>query len=103
MSLTKNWSCPFAEFLIPLGVVIWVSHRTFVDQAEQQIGTRLEDSVIEIGKSIDEFMLNCMRDMKSLAEDPDLSSADHQFRDEHLSRFTASFPYFDQVLLVDPA
>ncbi len=46
-------------------------------------------------------MLNCIRDIKFLAADPDLSSGRHESIDEHLSRFTYSFPYFDQVMLVD--
>jgi signal transduction histidine kinase/CheY-like chemotaxis protein/HPt (histidine-containing phosphotransfer) domain-containing protein/HAMP domain-containing protein len=102
MSLTKKIVLAFLLVtFIPLGVIIWVSHQTFVDQAQQQIGTRLEDSVIEVGRSIDEFMANCVRDMKSLATDPDLTAENHQFRDEHLARFTYVFPFFDQVMLVD--
>jgi signal transduction histidine kinase/DNA-binding response OmpR family regulator len=102
MSLTKKIVLAFLLVtLIPLGVIIWVSHQTFVDQAQQQIGTRLEDGVVEAGRSIDEFMVTCIRDMKSLAADPDLSAENHEFRDEHLTRFTSVFPYFDQVLLVD--
>src|ERR1700722_5057933 len=102
MSLTKKLVLAFLLVtLIPLGVIIWVSHRTFVAQAQQQIGTRLEDSAVGAGRSIDEFMLSCIRDMKSLAADPDLDSGDYNLRDEHLSRFTYSFPYFDQDMLVD--
>ncbi len=102
MSLTTKLVLAFLLVtLVPLGVIIWVSHRTFVEQAQQQIGTRLEDSVVQVGRSIDEFMLNCISDMKFLAADPDLSSGNHELIDEHLSRFTYSFPYFDQVMLVD--
>ena len=101
MSLTKKLVLAFSLVtLIPLGVIL-ISHRTFVGQARQQIGTRLEDSVVEVGRSVDEFMLNCIRDLKSLAADPDLGSEEHGFRAEPLSRFTYSFPYFDQVMLVD--
>ena len=75
MSLTKKLVLAFSLVtLLPLGMIIWVSHRTFVQQAQEQIGARLEDSVIQVGKSIDEFMLNCIRDMKSLAADPGLSA-----------------------------
>ena len=78
MSLTKKLVLAFLLVtLIPLGVIIWVSHQTFVDQAQEQIGTRLEDSAVEVGRSIDEFMLSCLRDTKFLAADPDLSSGDH--------------------------
>jgi signal transduction histidine kinase/DNA-binding response OmpR family regulator/HPt (histidine-containing phosphotransfer) domain-containing protein len=102
MSLTRKIVLAFLLVtLIPLGVIIWVSHRTFVDQAQQQIGTRLQDSVVEVGRSINEFMANCTRDMKSLATDPDLTAENHQFRDEHLARFTYVFPFFDQVMLAD--
>ena len=101
MSLTKKLVLALSLVtLIPLGVIL-VSHRTFVRQARQRIGTRLEDSVVEVGRSVDEFMLNCIRDLKSLAADPDLGSEEHGFRAEPLSRFTYSFPYFDQVMLVD--
>jgi hypothetical protein len=89
MSLTKKLVLAFLLVtLIPLGVIIWVSHGTFVAQAQQQIGTRLEDSAVGAGRSIDEFMLSCLRDMKSLAADPDLDLGDYNLRDEHLSRFT---------------
>jgi PAS domain S-box-containing protein len=102
MSLTKKLVLAFSLVtLLPLGVIIWVSHRTFVQQAQEQIGARLEDSVVQVGNSIDEFMLNCIRDTKSLAADPGLSAKDHEFRDEHLFRFIYSFPFFDQVMLAD--
>jgi PAS domain S-box-containing protein len=102
MSLTKKLVLAFLLVtLIPLGVIIWVSHQTFVEQAQEQIGSRLEDSAVQVGRSIDEFMLGCIRDMKSLAADPDLDSGDYDLRDEHLSRFTYSFPYFDQAMVVD--
>jgi PAS domain S-box-containing protein len=103
MSLTRKLVLAFLLVtLVPLGVIIWVSHRTFVEQAQQQIGTRLEDSVVEAGRSIDEFMLNSIRDLKALAADPGLAGDDHKLRDEHLADFTYSFPYFDQVMIVDP-
>jgi len=35
-----------------------VLHHTFVKHAEEQVGTRLEDSVIHAGKSVDEFMFS---------------------------------------------
>ena len=52
--------------LVPLGVIIWVAHRTFVEQAERQVGGQLENSVAQVGKSMDEFMLKCTRELKSL-------------------------------------
>jgi PAS domain S-box-containing protein len=103
MSLTKKIVLAFLLVtLIPVGLIIWISYRTFVDQAQLQIGTRLQDSAVEVGRSIDDFILNCTRDMKSLATDPDLTAENHQFRDEHLARFTYVFPFFDQVMLADP-
>ena len=39
--------------------------------------------------------------MKSLATDPGLTAENHQFRDEHIARFTYVFPFFDQVMLAD--
>ena len=103
MSLTKKLVMAFLLVtLIPLGVIIRVSHRIFVEQARQQVGARLGGSAAETGKSIDDYMVNCMRDLKSLAADPDLRAEDHGLRQEHLARFTSSFPYFDQVILVDP-
>jgi PAS domain S-box-containing protein len=102
MSLTKKLVLAFLLVtLIPLGLIIWISHRTFVEQAQEQIGARLEDSVVQVGKSIDEFLVNCIGDTKCIAADPDLSSQDRKAIDELLSRFTYSFPCFDQVMLVD--
>src|SRR5271165_434483 len=94
MSLTKKLVLAFLLVtLVPLGVMIWVSHWTFVEQAQKQIGARLEDSVEQAGRSIDEFMLNCVREAKSIAADPALSSGDNYLISAHLSRFTYLFPY----------
>src|ERR1700722_2109030 len=103
LSLTKKLVLAFfLVSLIPIGIIIAVSQRTFVKQAQDDIGTRLEESALQAGKGMDEFLLNCLRDTKSIASDPDLSSGEHRVVDEHLSRFIDSFPYFDQVMLVDP-
>ena len=102
MSLTKKLVLALLLVsLIPIAVIVAVSQGTFVKQAQHEIGTRLEDSVLQAAKSMDEFLLGCLRDTKSIASDPDLSSPDHQIIHEHLSRFVDSFPYFDQVMLVD--
>jgi hypothetical protein len=55
MSLTKKLVLTFLLMtLIPIGVIIWVSRQTLVEQVQQQVGTRLKDSVVQIGKSMDE-------------------------------------------------
>jgi hypothetical protein len=42
MSLTKKLILAFLLVtVVPLSVIIWVSHRTLVEQAQQQIGKRL--------------------------------------------------------------
>ncbi|MDT7813048.1 MAG: hypothetical protein QOJ42_2964, partial [Acidobacteriaceae bacterium] len=103
MSLTKKLILAFLLVtVVPLGVVIWVSHRTFVGYAERQVGTRLEDSVVQAGRDMDEFILGCIRDMKALAPDPDLITEDRDDLDKRLSRFTYTFPCFDEFMLVDP-
>ena len=102
MSLTKKLILAFLLVtVVPLGVVIWVSNRTFVGYAERQVGTRLEDSVVQAGRDMDEFILGCIRDMKALAADPDLITEDRDDLDKRLSRFTYTFPYFDEFMLVD--
>jgi len=102
VSLTKKLILAFLLVtVVPLGVVIWVSHRTFVGYAERQVGTRLEDSVVQAGRDMDEFILGCIRDMKALAADPDLITEDRDDLDKRLSRFTYTFPYFDEFMLVD--
>jgi hypothetical protein len=93
VSLTKKLILAFLLVtVVPLGVVIWVSHRTFVGYAERQVGTRLEDSVVQAGRDMDEFILGCIRDMKALAADPDLITEDRDDLDKRLSRFTYTFP-----------
>ena len=102
MSLTKKLVLAFLLVTtIPLGAIIAVLHYTFLKHAEEQVGTRLEDSVIQVGKSEDEFMLSCIRGMKDLAEDSELSSGDREATRTHLSRYIHSFPYFDEIMLVD--
>jgi PAS domain S-box-containing protein len=102
MSLTKKLVLAFLLVtMMPLGAIIGVLHYTFVERAEGQIGARLEDSVIQGGKSVDEFMFSCIRSMKDFAEDSELSSGDSDATHKNLSRFIHSFPYFGEVMLVD--
>ena len=102
MALTKKLVLAFLLVtMVPLGAIIGVLHYTFVEHAEGQVGARLEDSVTQRGKSVDEFMFSCIRGMKDLAEDSELSSGDSDATHKHLSRYIHSFPYFDEVMLVD--
>src|ERR1700693_2627217 len=95
MSLTKKLVLAFLLVtMVPLGAIIGVLHYTFVEHAEGQVGARLEDSVIERGKSVDEFMFSCIRGMKDLAEDSALSSGDRDITHKQLSRYVHSFPYY---------
>ena len=103
MSLTKKLVLTFLLVtLIPIGVIIWVSRQTLLEQAQQQIGTRLEDSVVQVGKSMDEFMFNSIRNIQTVAADPDMSSENLEMVNRHLARLTDSFSFFDQVMLVNP-
>ena len=88
--------------LIPIGVIIWVSRRTLVEQAQQQIGTRLKDGVVQVGKSMDEFMFNSIHNIQTMAANPDMSSGDLNMANGDLARLTYSFSFFDQVMLVNP-
>ena len=88
--------------LIPLGVIIWVSHQTLVEQAQKQIGARLKDSVVQVGKSMDEFMFNSIRNIQTLAVNPDMSLENLDAADRDLARLTYSFSFFDEVMLVNP-
>src|ERR1700751_2879216 len=86
MSLTKKFALTILlVILVPLGVIIWVSHRTLVEQTQQQIGARLEDSVAQVGKSIAAFMLNSISNVKTLAAEPDLGLGDRKLIGEDLS------------------
>ena len=103
MSLTKKLVLTFLLVtLIPIAVIIWVSRQTLLEQAQQQIGTRLEDSVVQVGKSMDEFMFNCVRNTQTVAADPDLTSEGLEIANRHLARLADSFSLFDQVMLVNP-
>ncbi|HEY0791798.1 MAG TPA: response regulator [Chthoniobacterales bacterium] len=102
MSLTRKLVLAFLLVtVVPLGLTIWVSHRTFAQHAEQQVGTHLEDGVVQVGKAINEFMLSCTRGMRDLAEDPELGSEDRKAATRNLVRYIQSFPYFGQVRLVN--
>jgi hypothetical protein len=65
-----------------------------VEHAEGQVGARLEDSVIQGGKSVDEFMFSCIRGMKDLAVHSELSSGDRDATHKQLSRYIPLFPLF---------
>jgi Cache domain len=102
MSLTNKLVLAFLLVtLVPLGVIIWVSQRTLVEQAQQQIGARLEDSVAQAAKSIDVFMLNSISNISTPAADPGMSLGDHKLIGEELSRLAFSVPYFGQIMFVD--
>ena len=88
--------------MIPIGVIIWVSRQTVVEEAQQQIGARLKDSVVQVGKSMDEFMFNSIHNIQTLATDPDMSSGKLDTVNGDLARLTYSFSFFDQVMLVNP-
>src|SRR3984957_311181 len=103
MSLTKKLVLTFLLVtLIPIAVIIWVSRQTLLEQAQQQIGTRLEDSVVQVGKSMDEFMFNSIRNIQTVAADSDISSESLEIVNRHLARLADSFSLFDQVMLVNP-
>src|ERR1700674_2684688 len=102
MSLTKKLVLAFLLVtMAPLGAIIGVLHYTFAEHAEGRVGERLQDDVILCGKSVDEFMFSCIRGMKDLAKDPELTSGDPDATHKHLSRYIHSFPYFGDVMLVD--
>ena len=102
MSLTRKLVLAFLLVtMVPLGTIIGLLHYSFVNHAEEQVGTRLEDSVIQVGKSVDEFMLGCIRGMKDLAADLELRSGDTDAIHKQLARYIHSFPYFGEVMLVD--
>jgi hypothetical protein len=102
MSLTLKLVLAFLLVtVVPPGVTIWVSHQTVVEQAERQIGTQLEDSVVHVGERLDEFILSRTNALKSLVTDPDLSSGDHELISKQLSSFIYSFPDFNEVALAD--
>ena len=103
MSLTKKLVLTFLLMtLIPIGVIIWVSRQTLVEQAQQQIGTQLKDSVVQVGKSMDEFMFNSLHNIQTMAANPDMSLRDLNAANRDLARLTYSFSFFDQVMLVNP-
>src|SRR6202049_4435107 len=102
MSLTKKLVLAFLLVtMMQVGALIGGVHYTFVEHAEGQVGARIEDSVIQGGKSVNEFMFSCIRGMKDLAEDSELSSGDSEATHKQLSRYIHSFPYYREVMLVD--
>jgi hypothetical protein len=102
MSLTKKFVLTFLFVtLIPLGVIVSVSRQTLIEQAEQQIGTPLEDSAVQVGKSMDEFMFNSIRNIQTMAANPDMGVVNLDLANGDLARLTYSFSFFDQVMLVN--
>jgi hypothetical protein len=74
--------------LIPVGVIIWVSRQTLVAQAQDQISTRLKDSVVQVGKSMDEFMFNAIRNVQTQAAKPVMGLGDLRVARDDLARLT---------------
>jgi PAS domain S-box-containing protein len=102
MSLTRKFVLIFLlVILIPIGVIILVSRQTLVEYAQEQIGTRLKDSVVQVGKSMDEFMFNSIRNIQTMAVNPDMGSGNLTVADGDLARLTYSFSFFDQVMLAN--
>jgi PAS domain S-box-containing protein len=103
MSLTKKLVLTFLLMtLIPLAVIIWVSRQTLVAQAQDQIGTRLKDSVVQVGKSMDEFMFNAIHNVQTLAANPVMGLGDLKVAADDLARLAYSFSFFEEVMLVNP-
>ena len=51
---------------------------------------------------MDEFMFNSIRNIQTMAADPDMSSGNLDIANRDLARLTYSFSFFDQVMLVNP-
>jgi HAMP domain-containing protein len=102
MTLTRKLVLSFlAVALVPLAGVIAVFGAAFLRQAEQQVGARLEDNVAQAGRSIDQFMLNCLRDMQAIAATPSLRAGVPAQAAERLKTFGYAYPYFDHLHLAD--
>jgi PAS domain S-box-containing protein len=102
MSLTRKLVLAFLLVtMVPLGTVIGFLHYTSLKHAEEQVGSQLEDNVIQVSKSVDEFMSSCIRGIKDLSEDAELISGDRDVMHKQLSRYIRAFPYFGEVMLVD--
>jgi hypothetical protein len=84
----KSVSTFLLVILIPVGVIIWVSRQTLVAQAQDQISTRLKDSVVQVGKSMDEFMFNAIRNVQTQAANPVMGLGDLRVARDDLARLT---------------
>jgi PAS domain S-box-containing protein len=72
-----------------------------IRQDEELVGARLQDNVVQTARSLDAFMTACVRDVKSLAADPDFTSGKPKENGRRLRDITFFHPYFDRILVTD--
>ena len=102
MSLTNKFILTFLLVtLIPIGIIILVARQNIAEHSQQEVGIRLEDSVVQVRKGMDEFLSNSIHNIQTMAANPDLNLSNLDSANRDLARLTYSFSYFAQVMMVN--
>jgi signal transduction histidine kinase len=102
MSLRQKLMLAFLTVtVLPFGALVVGLRGPAIRQAESVVGGRLKDNVELSARAIDQFMINCIRDMRAFSAD---ASAYTGQRDpsKFLDRLTYFYPYFREFSFADP-
>jgi PAS domain S-box-containing protein len=85
----------------PTAVVIAVLWTNTLRNSERLVGARLQDNIVQAAHSIDDLMLNYVRDMQSIGSSTFLFKASPADISTRLTSYTQIYPYFAQLVLCD--
>ena len=104
MTLNKKLVLAFiAVTALPFAVLVWVLSIPAIHQSEVLTGARLQDNVVQAARFIDQFMVSCVRDMKSFASNTSYLNEDTTENNRQLAKLTHYYPYFSEMSFIDPA
>lgn len=88
--------------ITPLCIGLYYGNQIVVRQTEQLVGTRLQDSIEQTARAIDQFMLEAKRSMHDFVDDALDHRDDLALLSKKLRARTYTHPVFNELDFVDP-
>jgi PAS domain S-box-containing protein len=85
---------------IPFLALVWMLSISTIRQSETFVGARLQDSVSQAARLIDQFMISSLREMKAFAAAPIYGGSDIRAISGPLEQLTYFYPYYSEISLV---
>ena len=103
-TLSRRLLVPFIAFtLVTMVLLIGVVSITALRQATAQAVTQMARDAETAAHDVATFFQNGQSLIAGVADDPELVSGDVQLQADHLASALRQGPYFEQLLLIDPA